>query len=544
MKNIASSRLGPSWLTFRLALNVLVVALGPFGPIGARAISPAPKAHMVIAREWQAVEITFTSSQVYANPFLDVDVTAVFVAPSGATLTRPGFWDGGDVWKVRMAPTELGLWRYRITASDPTNMGLNPPEGQVISLPYRGDLAIFRHGFLKTSANGRYLAYADSSPFFWLADTHWFFDSKERWDSANKLGWASEFKGIVDRRVAQHFTVYQSVIFGPSPTYWAPGQVGELIAPEYFRDNLDRKMQYIADQGLVNAFGLGFSENIDGQVATQVRLARYVVARYGAYPIVWFTGGEVAGYDPGLRQSRVDGWRQVALEIDREDAYHQPQTAHYTSGWPLDYQGESWLDFTMVQGAHGSLPPLQVYANYYDRSPAIPLLEGELNYEQIYPVVDDALVRASAYRAIQAGSFGYSYGAEGIWNAVWDNTDTSGDASYAHWNWYDAIDFPGGAQMGYMADFYTRFAWETLTPRPTGWAQWSLSQPDQAMPAIKADDEANNIVVYFPEQYNPQSAAGSLGPLPDQVYQVRWLIRVLALTRCWGRPRLTTTNGS
>ena len=504
------------------ALAALALATGLFRPPALPPPARTSIGYAYLTHPWHVVEITLVSSRTYNNPFLDVDVTAIFIGPNGASLVRAAFWDGGNIWKVRMAPTGLGVWQYHIIATDPGNAGLNPPAGQVVSLPTGSDLAIYQHGFLRVSPNERYLTYADGTPFFWLGDTHWFFDSKERWDSANKPGWTSEFKGMVDRRVAQHFTVYQSVIFGPSPSYWAPGKVGELINPEYFRDNLDRKMQYIADQGLVNAFGLGFHSNIDGHVTAEVRLAKYVVARYGALPMVWITAGEVAGYDPALRQARLDGWREVALEIFRDDTYHQPQTAHYTKGWPTDYQGEGWLDFTMVQGSHGSLPPTSVYAQYYDQAAPVPLLEGELNYEQLFPSITPTMVRASAYRAIQAGSFGYTYGAQGIWNATWDNSDTSNDSTYVHVNWFDAIDYLGATQMGYMADFYTSLPWQTLVPRPSGWATWNLALPDPSMPVVKADDAGQNIVVYFPDGYNPTDLAGILKPLPNLDYRVRW----------------------
>src|SRR5262249_47510607 len=162
----------------------------------------------------------------------------------------------------------------------------------------------------------------------------------------------------------------------------------------------------IADHGLVLALSLGWNSNIDGNTAALVLFARYMVARYGAYPIVWTTAGEVSGYDPAQRQARLYGWRQVALQINQDDTYHQPQSAHYIAGSPTDYQGESWLSFTMVRGAHGALAPTSAYAKYYDASPPVPLLEGESNYEQIYPLVNETMVRASAYRAIQSGSFG------------------------------------------------------------------------------------------------------------------------------------------
>src|SRR4051812_9637704 len=50
-----------------------------------------------------ATEITVLSVRDRNNPYLDVDVTAVFTGPQGQRLRRPGYWDGGRVWGIRFA---------------------------------------------------------------------------------------------------------------------------------------------------------------------------------------------------------------------------------------------------------------------------------------------------------------------------------------------------------------------------------------------------------------------------------------------------------
>ncbi len=486
------------------------------------ALAAAQPAATTTAEQWRVFEITLTSTQPYDNPFTAVSVTAVFTSPTGQPLTRPGFWDGGDTWKVRVALTERGRWTYQVRASDPANAGLNPPAAAVLCTPYTGRLEIYQHGFLSVSANGRYLQHADGTPFFWLGDTHWFFDSKERWDASNDPRWPSEFRALVDRRLTQGFSVYQSVIFGPAANYWV-GAPGERLNPAYFREQLDPKLAYLADHGLVNALGLGFHSNIDGHADALAQLAQYVVARYGAYPMVWITGGEVGGSDPDLRPARLDGWRQVALAIDAADDYHQPQTAHYTPDFPTDYQAESWFDFTMLQGGHNpSVVDTRNYQRYYQARPPKPMLEAEANYEGLYPWATADLVRASAYRAIQSGSFGYTYGAQGIWNAVWDDADTVADFSEFHRNWNQAIDFPGGQQMAYLARFYRRVPWATLQPRSHGLVQYAPELIDQNRPLVTADADANNLVAYLPAAFDPVNAPLTFINLPDQTYNVRW----------------------
>jgi hypothetical protein len=82
-------------------------------------------------------EVTFELPKDYENPFLpdEVAVEATFVSPTQKRVVVPGFYYqdylrergelgekmttlGRGVWKVRFAPTELGRYTYRITATD------------------------------------------------------------------------------------------------------------------------------------------------------------------------------------------------------------------------------------------------------------------------------------------------------------------------------------------------------------------------------------------------------------------------------------------
>jgi hypothetical protein len=105
--------------------------------------------------------------------------------------------------------------------------------------------------------------------------------------------------------------------------------------------------------------------------------------------MVWTLGGEVAGYDPNRRQSRIDGWRQVALAIVGADGYDHPRTAHATAERPIApfYQGEPWLTLTLNQHGHGDfdLDPAH-YQEYFAAHSETPLVEGESLYEGLITV--------------------------------------------------------------------------------------------------------------------------------------------------------------
>ena len=62
------------------------------------------------------------------------------------------------------------------------------------------------------------------------------------------------------------------------------------------------------------------------------------------------------------------------------------------------------------------------------------------------------MLRRVAYMSIQAGGCGYTYGAQGIWDVVWEKGRPNPMALFNRFDitWAEAIDGPGGEQMGYM----------------------------------------------------------------------------------------------
>jgi hypothetical protein len=489
---------------------------------------------MKSATHWRTVELSFDSERRYDNPYLDVEAVATLSGPGDRVIRRPAFWDGERTWRVRFAPPEAGIWRVSIASNDPFDDGLNRDGGELVCRAAIGDLAFFEHGFLRASTDGRHLVHADGAPFFWLGDTHWRF-THERWGESNKPGWSCQFRGMVDRRVEQGFTVYQTNVmsFGSEPgarSCWIDGREFEELDVSYMRSVLDPRMAYIADSGLLNAVGLAWYPAIDGNVSGMVRFARYMVARYGSFPVAWTLGGEVAGYDPDRRQSRIDGWRQVALAIRDADDYQHPRAAHLTAERPLAdyYQGEEWLTFTLNQHGHGDfdLSPSH-YTHHLHTHPGTPLVEGESLYEGLTSVesagrriVTDTMVRQAAYRAVQSGCCGYTYGAQGCWNGAWDNVD--GSSAWGDMPWHAGVDLPGADQLGAMRRFYESVDWTSLHPDADCFGTDNVFNSAIYPPAVTADADRRTVVAFFGETYRLGDGTALLvGPCP-RPYRLRW----------------------
>lgn len=480
---------------------------------------------------WRVVEITLTSTVEYANPYGAVEVTATFTGPKGESIPRPAFWDGGKVWKVRFAPTAPGGWHWLTASSDAGNAGLHGQKGELLCEPYTGEHPLYRHGFPRVSDNRRYFTYADGTPFFWLGDTHWQMPDTERPDACNHPahGGAAcphggQFQHLAADRRAQGFTVYQTYPSATSAHWWTTPFTE--VNPERFRTVFDAQMDYLAAQGFVIALGCGhFADSTRIPEADLCRWARYLVARYGAHPVVWITCQEMNAPAKmgGKETNRIAVWHAVAREIARSDGYRHPHSAHQ---WVLDVKtdplgGEPWHDWFALQGGHrnSGLTPQARYQGYFNFRPTRPMLETEAMYELVdcggVNTTDEA--RQSAWKAMLCGSAGYTYGAAGIWALKWDADDPRWkDYNHAIGSWHAGMALPGAVQMRVLKDFFTALPWTALAPRfgDPAWAEWA--DPERCALATVGNR------LYLAYCYGKSSAGTLKGLDPTAAYTAAW----------------------
>ena len=476
-----------------------------------------------VVRVWRAAEWQFS------DPGGAAPIDGVFTGPDGSEIRRRSFRIAAGRVAIRFAPTLPGPWSLRWDGGD----ALASAGGTIgfEAMPADGEGPL-RHGFLRVAPERTHLEHRDGTPFLWLGDTHWRFTS-ESWDTSNKPGWSSQFRGSVDRRVQQGFSVYQANLMvldwgADTSRYFVDD--GDELDLDFLREVVDPRLRYVADAGLVIALGLGWHQAVDERPERLERLARHVVARYGAYPVVWTLGGEVPGYEPELRQQRLDRWRRVAELIRSDDGYRHPITSHATNERPLPayYAEEPWFDLALNQHGHGDLDLSPThYAEFFARHPGIPMVEGETLYEALTSVeaagrrtVDDTMVRQAAYRAMQSGCCGFSYGAQGGWNGAWERgsfRDMWGDRA-----WYDGVDLPGAEQLGYLRRFYEALPWHRLRPVTDCFVAGDPLNAAFSPPLVTADEGRSVVVVHFDERYRLTGLGATLTGLVGSSYGVTW----------------------
>lgn len=465
------------------------------------------------AQQWRTVDIPVMTTKNYISPFEDVDVFGTFTGPKGENIELLAFWDGDGKWVLRFAPTSVGTWNYVIHSTD--NNDDFTGEGTVECVPYDGDLDMYKHGFLKVSEDHDYLEHADGTPFFWLGDTHWTFVTEERWDESNCPKYESQFRACVDKRVAQKFTVYQcnfrdgkvNGFFGRNLDMMQETEHGFIPNLEIFQNNVDPKMKYLADCGLYTAVGYawGFDMAPNG-LERYKKFAKYVAARYGAYPVAWTLAGELPGYMGDLEEN-TRLWNEVAKEGEKWSAYENLQSAHLACSRPFPkiYENESWFDFAMSQAGHGDFDMAQtMYADYKEMYKGHPVLESEATYEgatsneYVSRVIGADMMRRLAYLIMQSGGCGYTYGCNGVWELQWEAG--VGGIGWGDMAWWDGLELPGADQLTIFRDFYESVGWANLKPLPESVAtakSFFMEVSNRAQIFFTADKEMKTIVGYI-----------------------------------------------
>ncbi|HNW58921.1 MAG TPA: DUF4038 domain-containing protein [bacterium] len=469
---------------------------------------------------WQQTELTFHSSKTYSSPLLEVDLMGLFISDSGDTLRRPAFWDGEGQWKIRFAPTRCGIWQYTLAGREVGDF-TGPAAGTLQAVPYCGSLETGRNGFLKISSDHRRFTYDNGRPFFYLADTHWFLPL-EKWEECNAPDCTSQFKFMVDERARQGFTVYQVQTNGKK-------MVSDSVTSvdlEAFRD-LDRKFDYLASRGFVinTSIGSAHSFALVLGIHGAERLAKYWVARYGAYPVLWMTAQEV-----DLDHNRyIEIWKAAARTIAAFDDYHHPHSAHlWDNSNPARFDREEWHTFHMIQGGHiiwgGGTQVKAFYEHYFEHQPIKPMLESEANYEGLGKERQCTTtdIRNAAYKSILCGSPGFGYGVQGIWQDCYTPAECGCCMEWGTQSWLDALCAPGGEQMRHLREFFASLAWERLVPRfdDPAWIEIAGTSAREREKAVLATVTNQIYLLYL---YSDQELPVMLKGLdPGRTYQALW----------------------
>jgi hypothetical protein len=449
------------------------------------------------------------------------------ISPSGQRHVWPGFWDGGQRWRVRWMPDEEGDWHFQ-TRSTPVDPQLQDQKGIFRCARVKEGGRFLEHGALRVAADGFHFEHADGTPFFLLADTVW---------NGPLLSKPADWDRFLGDRVNKQFNGIQFVTHAPFIAAYtnAEGEVActgleEMpVNPHFFR-RIDARIDAINAQGLlalpVLLWAAAWSEaarqyDLGWRLpeAQLIQIARYQVARYGAHHVAWILPG-----DGQYERAEAEKWKRIGQAVFEGDESASAQEAGtwpplrrapvmlHPAGmhWPYpQFADARWLDVAAYQSSHcddafslrwiHSGPPAQ----HWTDAPARPVVNIEPPYED--HIAGGSRERFNAYRVRRACYWsvlcappaGVTYGAHGVWSwAETAQTPLNHPSTGMAKPWHIAKDLPGSFDMQRLAHCFNALAWWTLRPDE----RLLLEQPGMADPArfiSSARSEKGDLAVLY-----------------------------------------------
>ena len=299
-------------------------------------------------RKWSVIELTLYSNQYYDNPYTNVKITAHFSGPKGEEKTVQGFWDGGNTYGVRFAPTRKGIWHYTIYSS-PEDDGLSRTGSFDV-----GEAKPDTHGFLRRDCvYPRSFIFDDGKRFFMVGQTYY--------ELVRYAAVSDDWKRSINNCDRYGFNKIRILLWiwnsenSPFPKIY-PFLGGDLdrVNIEYFR-KFDQVVEYLNSKNIVADVILKPDlEGAFGSLKQDRRYFRYALARYSAYPnIIWTLANEweFTPYGEG-KEWYWDTMGKLIAEEDpwmREGCALRPLSIHQRTGYHFKWGSSQWPVHAVVQ---------------------------------------------------------------------------------------------------------------------------------------------------------------------------------------------------
>lgn len=292
--------------------------------------------------KWYTHEIILNAVKSYNNPYLDVDLTAVFVGPAGQHQVVKGFWDGGHTYRVCFTPTDVGRWHYTLT-NNQDDSGLVGGGALAVT-----DAPPAAHGFLRRdSAYPTSFSFDDGTRYFMWGTTYYGISNNARAGDR----WKAAIDGVRRygiNKARMHIYPFNDMQSARNPYPDTQSFLGSSDQPDHDQLNLahwqalDRVVQYIGEQGLLaDLIVFHNNDRVFGTDAQSERFARYAIARYAAYPhVIWCVCNEW-NYSPKPRPF----WNRIGQLFRDED----PWMGQDNALWAHSIHQQTRVDFQFFQ---------------------------------------------------------------------------------------------------------------------------------------------------------------------------------------------------
>lgn len=345
------------------------------------------------------------------------------------------------------------------------------------------------NGNLMVSANGRFLLFENSQPFFWLGDTGWLLPERLNRDEAGYYLKHCHEAGFNVVQVQVLNDVPSFNIYGKmsNPSGWDLSKADPDGTYSYW-DHLDYIIDAAANYGIyIGMVAIWGSQIKNGHIneAQAKTYGQFLANRYKDKPnIVWIMGGDIEG------DIHPEVWNALATTIKAIDHNHlmtyHPRGRYTSARW---WSKAPWIDFHMFQSGHRRYGQRMGNAFYpipdsteednwmyvdstWSHKPIKPVIDGEPSYENIPIGLHDpsegrwkaADVRRYAYWSVFAGSCGHTYGHNSIMQMLRPGIATGYGTDGAEKPWYVAMEDSGYNEMKYLKALMLAMPYFTRIP--------------------------------------------------------------------------------
>jgi len=287
---------------------------------------------------YSVADITFTGpSQTQNDASLDFWVT--FTHESGSPSYKIwGFFDGngsggnsGNIFKVRFCPTKAGNWNITDTYSTDGTLN-NQKEGDYVTAT-----ASSNHGFWQvetSTGGGRWYKRSDGSHPFVIGNTHY-----DMLNFRDQTGIVSDVNGNATYYKKIRFMIDGSEGYHGAPPAGTYPNVGFYNSKADLAINTALPKDLIADIILYKSLYISYGE----------AYVKYIAARYGSYPNVWFCLANEWDIKGALTSDQA---KTMGQQLRKYIPYGNPLSIHPNSqtGWNTALNTTpAWNDHKIAQ---------------------------------------------------------------------------------------------------------------------------------------------------------------------------------------------------
>jgi len=295
----------------------------------------------------------------------------------------------------------------------------------------------------------------NEKPFFWLGDTAWLLVKRS----------PEDVQYYMTNRSSKGFTIIQMMAIRvnhndpkessrqPMRNYAGKSPFTSLdpvILNEAYWRHVDFIIKTARQHGLTVALATMWGQDVASLFPDPIRnnyqYGKLLGRRYRSRSnMIWLVTGE---YEKINKNWRADSQvisdeqrkllRAVARGLEEGHGGRHLMTIHPVATSSDDFHHDDWLDFNMQQTwGHQTADVTRIRADY-QLTPVKPVLNGEPGYENRpeKPTSSAWKCRYEGYWSVFSGAFGFTYGAERVWQCGSE--------------WRDALEYEGAADMQHL----------------------------------------------------------------------------------------------